>query len=205
MDNTAEANKANDYKVVSFHNAESFDFTHGMGCMYDGRPITGGEGAQGLAAGETKLLPYHVGKQLAKNLAKQSMLKNAGSAVQKDEHGNPMTKAIWDDAALERLANSYITEMYSEDKPAAKSQTDVLFERIAKLEALVADKADEPAPTVKEEPVVAAAPAAPTAAPVAETTVAGFKDKQEVLAELEKRGIAHDKRASKEKLEELLK
>ena len=138
MENSADQNRANDYKVVSFHNSESFDFTHEMGCMYDGRPITGQEGALGIAAGETKMLPYHVGFQIAKNLAKQALISRANSRPLKDELGNPMPlQAIWDDVALENLQRSYITEMYSEDRPAAQSQTDILFERIAKLEALV--------------------------------------------------------------------
>lgn len=213
MEQTAEQNRANDYKVVSFHNSESFDFTHEMGCMYDGRPITGSEGVLGIRAGETKMLPYHVAMQLAKNLAKQALISRANAQPEKDALGNPMPlKAIWDDVALYNLQRSYITEMYSEDKPAAQSQTDILFERIAKLESLVKSQEDKPA----EQPKAPEAPAAPAddtlvappdsaAAKLPEEVVSAYKDKQEVLAELEKRGIPHNKRDSQAKLEELLK
>lgn len=209
MENTAEQNRANDYKVVSFHNSESFDFTHAMGCMYDGRPITGVEGVLGIKAGETKMLPYHVGFQLAKNLAKQALISRANVQPEKDALGNPMPlKAIWDDEALATKQRGYITEMYSEDKPAAQSQTDILFDRIAKLEALIKDKPEESAPVVvpptPEDTLQAPADLATVTLPK-EDVVSGYKDKQEVIKELEKRNIPHNKRDSQAKLEELLK
>jgi len=220
MENTAEQNIANDYKVVSFRNSQSFDFTPDMGCMYDGRPITGSSGRPGIAAGETKMLPYHVGWRLATNLAKQAMIRSAGNKQEKDADGNPMVKPIWDDAALDALKRSFIEEMYSEDKPAKQTETDLLFARIAALEEMVRGKAEVAAtePVVTPEPIVASAPAAPeddeatkglqanaVVPPSDEDPSKVFKDKQEVLAELEKRNIPHDKRASKEKLEALLK
>ena len=194
MENTAEQNIANDYKVVSFHNAESFDFTHEMGCMYDGRPVTGSEGVLGLGGGETKMLPFHVGFRIARNLAKQTLMRKSGDRKQLDTQGHPIVAAIWDDAALENLARSYITEMYSEDKPVAKTQTDVLFERIQALESLIKGQDAK-----KEEVLVAK-----ESIPAPEEVVLTFQDKQQVLLELEKRGIPHDKRASQAKLEELL-
>lgn len=208
METTAEKNIANDYKVVSFHNGESFNFTHEMGCMYDGRPVTGSEGVLGIAPGETKMLPYHVGFRLARNLAKQALILKAGDRPQTDALGHPIVAAIWDDAGLERLARSYVTEMYSEDKPVAKTQTDVLFERIQALEALVKSQSGEEtaAATVPEAPTgsVASIPEASVATAPTEA-VKTFQDKQQVLAELEKRNIPHNKRDSQEKLEALLK
>lgn len=212
MENTAQQNIANDYKVVSFRNSQSFDFTPEMGCMYDGRPVTGSTGKPGIAAGETKMLPYHVGWRLAANLAKQVLLRNAGGKPEVDAQGNPMVKSIWDEEALDRLKASFIEEMYSEDKPAAQTETDKLFARIAALEALVgSDTPKEPDPVVAPvaapvvEEAIAGLQANAVVPPSTENPTAGFKDKQEVIAELEKRKIPHDRRASKEKLEALLK
>jgi len=219
MENNAQQNIANDYKVVSFRNPESFDFTPEMGCMYDGRPINGSSGRPGIAAGETKMLPYHVGWRIAANLAKQVLLRKAGNKPELDAQGNAMpTKAIWDETALDSLKASYIEEMYSEGAPAKQSETDRLFERIAALEAMVKGASPEAATetvatrgaTVAADPATVgletgAAGAAATVPPATENPSPVFKDKQEVLAELEKRGIKHDKRAGKEALEKLLK
>lgn len=211
MENTAEQNIANDYKVVSFRNASSFDFTPEMGCMYDGRPVNGSSGKPGIAAGESKMLPYHVGWRLAANLAKQVMLRNASNKQEKDAEGNPMVKPIWDDVALNKMKSSFVEEMYAEDKPAAQTQTDLLFARIAALEAMVKGDTEKPTtePLGTQEAALEAEEATkglqPNAViPPVEKSLE-FKDKQEVLVELEKRGIPHDKRASKEKLEALLK
>lgn len=208
---------ANDYKVVSFRNTQPFDFTPDMGCMYDGRPITGSSGKPGIAAGETKMLPYHVGWRLATNLAKQVLVRNASNKQETDAQGNPMVKAIWDEGALESLKREFIEEMYSEDKPAKQTETDLLFARIAALEEMVKGKQEEPVTeaVVTPGPVVASTPEEDEATaglqvvatvPTSEEDPSkSFKDKQEVLAELEARKIPHDKRASKEKLEALLK
>lgn len=211
MENTAQQNTANDYKVVSFRNPQSFDFTPEMGCMYDGRPINGSSGRPGMAAGETKMLPYHVGWRIAANLAKQVLLLKASNKPELDAQGNAMpTKAIWDETALNTLKASFIEEMYSESAPAQQTETDRLFERIAALEAMVKGPAPEAAPEVATDEATEGLQAPKDEAtasipPASEDPSKTFKDKQEVLAELVKRGIKHDKRASKEALEKLLK
>jgi len=215
MANTAEQNIANDYKVVSFRNAESFDFTHEMGCMYDGRPVTGSEGVLGLRVGETKMLPFHVGFLIARNLAKQALMRKSGDRKQLDAHGHPIVAAIWDDAALENLARSYITEMYSEDRAAPKSETDVLFDRIQALEELINKQsgnkeAAEVVPGAPQASVVASSTAeavttTPEAPKAPGEVVSSFQDKAQVLAELVKRNIPHNKRESQVELEKLLK
>ena len=208
-DNTAEQNIANDYKVVSFRNTEAFDFTPEMGCMYDGRSINGSSGKPGIASGESKMLPYHVGYRIATNLAKQALLRKSGAKPELDALGNPMpARSMWDDQALDGLKRSYIEEMYSEDKPAAQTETDKLFARIAALEALVtAGKPAEEAPAAPAvvEPVEAVGAAVAQVPAAEEDPTKTFKDKAEVLAELEKRNIPHDKRATKAALEALLK
>lgn len=192
--NNAQASNPNDIKVVSFHNTEDFRFTPDMGCMYDGRPINGTTGTPGIEAGETLQLPYHVGKLLAKNLAKR-VLNTSPASV--DVKGVPTGKPIWSAEELNLKADSYIKELYMEAKPIAMSETDKLMAKVEEYKKLVEDKlgtldkgVEKPVESTKE----VAQPETPKV----------FQDKAEVLAELEKRGIKHDKRSNKVTLEKLL-
>lgn len=186
----------NDYKVVDFHNKTDFMFTPAMGCMYDGRPIFGITGAPGVAAGESIKLPYHIGHRLAMNLAKVVMLKQAPTV---DAAGIPTGVPLWSTEGLEALKNTYITEMYSETKPIAVSETDKLLAKVEEykkaVDSLLAEKGIAPtAPiiggneTVSETPKVASA----------------YQDKAEVIAELTKRNIKFNTRSTKAELEKLL-
>jgi len=160
----------NDFKVVQFQNTTNFDFTPEMGCMYDSRPVFGISGEACIKAGETMTLPYHIGMLLAQNLAKAVMVRQAPVA---DTPGVPTGVPLWDTAKLESLKNSYIKELYSEQKPIAQTETDRLIATVIP----------------------------PTANPAAPLV---FQDKGDVLAELERRNIPHDKRKSKIELEKLL-
>ena len=120
----ATVSNPNDFKVVSFHNSELFGFTSEMGCMYDGRPINGKSGI-GIAAGETVILPYHVGHLLARNLAKRVL--NTSEAATVDPKGIPTGVPIWSQQKLEELSNSFLKELYAEEKPLAQSQTELLM------------------------------------------------------------------------------
>lgn len=177
-----------DYQVVSFHNSTDFGFTPEMGCMYDGRPINGKNGSPGIDPGETIVLPYHIGRLLAKNLAKRVF--NTSPAATVDEKGIPTGKAIWNETQLQELADSYITEMYSESKPVAQSETDKLMAKVEEYKSMVEKLLPKAA-----EPVVVQAVA---------STSQTFADKQEVIAELEKRGVKFDRRQTKSNLEKLL-
>lgn len=193
----------NDFKVVSFHNSTDLDFTPDMGCMYDGRVINGPKGGPGIKSGEIMTLPYHIGHRLAINLAKIVMIRGAGEKPQVDAQGNPMIKSLWDDKGLENLKNTYITDLYSEDKPAAPSQTDVLMDKVEALnkmvQSLVGNKTEVPVqPPVDNDHV------APGATQFEAPNGMTYQDKAEVIAELEKRGTPHDKRKSKAELEKLI-
>jgi hypothetical protein len=173
----------NDFKVVQFHNSTDFDFTPNMGCMYDGRPISGAKGDSGIAAGESVTLPYHIAHRLAVNLAKAVLTKNAGA----DVAGVPTGVPMWSEDKLEALKNGFLTDLYSETKPRALTETDVLMAKVEELNKFVREnvpaKATEAAPSESSE---------------------GYKDKGEVIAELEKRNVPHDKRKNKAELEKLL-
>lgn len=190
MQNAVVSNP-NDYKVVSFHNSNDFGFTPEMGCMYDGQAINGKNGSPGIDAGETKVLPYHVANRLAINLAKRVL--NTSPAAVVDKAGVPTGVPIWNETLLEELAQSYITELYTEEKPVAKSETDLLMAKVEEYKAMV----DKLLPKVE---ATASNPEEVSSSNQSDV----FADKQEVLAELEKRGIKHDKRANKAALEKLL-
>tara|TARA_R110000868_G_scaffold86958_1_gene243514 strand:- start:5399 stop:5968 length:570 start_codon:yes stop_codon:yes gene_type:complete len=179
----------NDYKVVTFHNKTDFAFTPEMGSMYDGRPIFGISGAPAINPGESIVLPYHVGNLLAKNLAKAVMTRKAPQ----DAAGVPTGVAIWNDDSLEALRVSYITEMYSEEKPAAVSETDRLMAKVEEYKAMV----DKLIP--KQD-----AGEAKTSDPKTDATPSQYADKADVIAELAKRGIKYDARQNKATLEKLI-
>lgn len=177
----------NDFKVLEFVNSTDFDFTPDMGCMYDSRPIFGMSGFAGIKAGERLSLPYHVGQQLAINLAKQSLVRNAPPHDPKD--ANPVGRPLWSDESLELLKDTFITELYTNEKPVAMSETDKLIAQVAELNKLVRDNL----PQVNQPGEVTAS---------GDSSV--YKDKAEVIAELTKRGITFNARESKAKLEQLL-
>lgn len=212
----------NDFKVVLFTNTTDFTFTPEMGCMYDSRPIFGISGAPGINAGETMTLPYHVGHQLAINLAKVALTRSAPSV---DPAGIPTGVPLWDTAKLDALKNSYLKELYTEDRPVKETEVDMLMRKVEELNRLVqanlAPKAEvAPEPVAQPDASQASIPEAVVEPPAAEPSAeepkveepkipeppqaVTYKDKQEVLAELEKRGIKHDKRKGKDDLEKLL-
>lgn len=177
----------NDFKVVDFTNRTDFDFTPEMGCMFDSNPIFGTSGSQGIKAGESLKLPYHVGHRLAINLAKAKMVRSAGP----DTPNNPTGQVLWDDVRLTALKNSFITDLYSEAKPVAETEVSLLMKKVAELNKLVTENIKTPAPSATPEQNV-------------EGGKPFFLDKQEVVAELTKRKVTFDPRASKEELEKLI-
>lgn len=184
----------NDFKVVEFRNSADFTFTPEMGCMYDGRPIFGITGAPGVNAGESLTLPYHVAQRLATNLAKMVQLKRAPTV---DAAGIPTGVPLWSTENLEVLKQSFLKELYTEEKPVAISETDRLMAKVEEYRKMVEDlmaKGEVPQTPSASQPGTEQAP----------STVDTYQDKQAVIAELEKRGIAHDKRSTKANLEKLL-
>lgn len=194
----------NDYKVVTFTNKTDFAFTPELGCMYDSRPIFGKSGAS-IEIGESVVLPYHVGNLLARNLAKAAMNRNAGT----DAAGIPTGVPLWNETSLLERQASYITEMYVEDKPTAMTETDRLMAKVEEYKAMVeklipevAKQADSGENTPSDSGNVPPEP--PTGDPNPASTPAEYKDKADVITELQKRNIPFDARKSKADLEKLL-
>lgn len=165
-----------------------------MGCMYDGRPINGAQGGPGINAGEKMTLPYHIGHQLAKNLAKVMLVRTAPAT---DPAGIPTGVPLWDTVRLENMKDSFLTDLYVEDKPTAMSQTDMLMAKVEEYKKMVDQLIATKSSDTVIEPVVSV-----EKAEMKGTTV--YQDKVDVITELEKRRIVHDKRKSKAELEKLL-
>lgn len=198
-ENNQRVTDPNDYKVVEFTNTTDFVFTPELGATYDGRPIFGVSGAGGIGIGESLTLPYHVGTTLARNLAKAVMVKNAPA----DTPGVPTGVVLWDADRLDRLKNSFLKELYQEEKPMAQTETDRLMAKVdeykAMVDKLLEDKAPSASDVTPDVPEKTDGNVTPDAVPSAT-----YADKKDVLAELEKRGVQHDKRKSKAELEKLL-
>lgn len=195
-----------DTQVVSFHNTTDFGFTPTMGCMFDGRAVNGNQGGPGINAGESMILPYHIGHRLAVNLAKIVKLRRAPLV---DEANNPVGKPLWSDEDLETLKSSFLKDMYTEAKPVAMSETDRLMEKVEEyrkmVEQLLPKTVEAPvSPQEVRESVESTAVSSESVQEPAQTHKPLFADKQDVIAELEKRGIKHDKRSNKDNLIKLL-
>jgi hypothetical protein len=192
------ATNPNDYKVVTFTNKTDFAFTPELGCMYDSRPIFGKSGAS-IEPGESVVLPYHVGNLLAKNLAKQAMVRGAKA----DAAGIPTGQPIWSEESLKAHQASYIENMYEEEKATTMSETDKLMAKVEEYKAMV-EKLIPATEQPKATPPVVTQEGDTPVVPNPETKTAVYQDKADVIAELEKRQIPHDKRKSKDELEKLL-
>jgi len=187
----------NDHKVVKFTNKTDFEFTPELGCMYDSRPIFGKSGTSPIQAGESVILPYHIGNLLARNLAKRVMM----VAAPVDAKGIPTGEPVWSEESLEAKKASYIEDMYEEEKPTTQSETEKLMEKVEEYKSMV----DKLLPkSEKEEPEKEAETTDETTEKDDSEKPVVYQDKADVLAELEKRGITHDKRKGKVELEKLL-
>lgn len=168
-----------DFKVVRFRNISDFVFTPVLGAMFNSRPIFGKTTSDGIDIGEELNFPFHVGNRLAINLAKQMLLRKMAPPVYGE--GDPArSPAAWGDEEIKKLVAQILISEYQEEKAVKESETDLLMRKFEELNKQVEE--------LKAEKV----------------TPEGFKDKQEVIAELEKRGITHDKRKNKSELEKLL-
>lgn len=172
----------NDYKVVTFKNISDIDFTPVLGAMFDSKPIFGKTKEGCIAAGEELYFPYHVGKRLAINLAKHILLKRMPlPEVGKGDPSQLGSSASITDEKIDEIVSKILVGEYAEEKPMKETETELMMKKFEELNKTVE--------ALKGTKVASE----------------GYQDKKEVIEELERRGIEHDKRKSKDILEALLK
>jgi hypothetical protein len=166
----------NDGKIVKFTNISDKDFTHPFG----GMPYF-------VKAGETMMFPYYLGKHLAKHLARRIFLdgdKSASTYDPSDKTGGTGAP-LWNDAQEADMMNRILSDVYEEQRPAQKSEMDLLREQVEALNSLMTSK--------DEAPLVSS-----------ETDVTTYKDKAQVIQALKDREIPYDARKTKAELLKLL-
>jgi hypothetical protein len=134
-----------------------------------------------VKAGETVMLPYDLADHLATHLARRIFIEKDASPAGFDpkDSTSGMGRPLWDDRAETDMKAKILGEVFEEAAPVKKSELDLLKEQVAALNQRFAD------------------------GPVSENG-STYKDKAEVIAALQEKGIAFDARAKKADLEQLL-
>ncbi len=130
-----------------------------------------------ILSGERKLFPYELADHLAGALAKQMFLRKDKSATQYDPNDKTggTGAVLWNDEQIQTLKSKMLGTPVLAPKEATLTEDQKMQARVAELNAV--------------EP---------------EVTSTGYKDKAEVIAELQKKGIQFDARQSKNSLEKFL-
>jgi|2_EtaG_2_1085320.scaffolds.fasta_scaffold07469_1 hypothetical protein len=177
----------NDYKIVRITNIAPFDFTGDLGARYGGRDFF-------VPAGGSLLVPLTVGQHLAKHLARQMIIQKAPVRDGKEVDGKGSDRPLWDEAKINSLVKQIMVEAYEEEAQVPQTEGERMQEKVAELNK-VTKEPDEVGGNVDASGVV----------PVEDANSAIiYKDKAEVIAELNERKIPFDARLGKNKLEELL-
>ncbi len=183
-------NQSDSLKVVRVTNISNFDFTGELGARYDSVDYT-------LLAGESKMYPFVLADHLATHLARQILLKKAPIRDGAQVDGKGSDRPLWDDQVIKELKSKIMTELYTEEREAPKTDADRMRAKVAELNKSEADVEKETGGNAKFD-----------GTPV-DTTPTGseivYQDKQEVIAALTKRGIRFDPRSTKTMLESFLK
>lgn len=178
-----------DYKIVRITNIADFDFTGDLGARFGGRDFF-------VPAGGSILTPLSVGDHLATHLARQIIIRKSPIRDASQIDGKGSDRPLWDDAIIGELKQKIMVEVYEEEKKTPQTEADRLAAKVADLNKVVAPEA--PVGGNVDASGIVPVEDSPSSAVV-------YKDKAEVIAELTKKGVTFDARASKSKLEELLK
>lgn len=177
----------NEFKVVRITNITDFDFTSELGAMYGGKPYF-------VAAGESLLVPWVLGDHLAKHLAQAILIRNAPIRDASQTDGKGSDRPLWDEQAIVELKGKILEEVYEEEKPGVISESEKLAQKVKDLN-------NEVPPEVENGGNADASGLLPTE--IINSDVV-YKDKAQVIAELTKREVNFNPRASKKDLESLL-
>ena len=181
-----------DYKIVRLTNISNFDFTGELGARFGGRDFF-------VPAGGSLLCPLTVGDHLATHLARQILIQKAPVRDANETDGKGSDRPLWDDAKIAELKSKILAEVYEEEKQRPLTEAERMAQKVADLNKVVPP--EEPkAPEGGNADASGIVPAddSPSSQIV-------YKDKAQVIEELKKKGVTFDARASKDKLEELLK
>ena len=178
-----------DYKIVRVTNISDFDFTGELGARFGGRDFF-------VPAGGSLLVPLTVGDHLATHLARQILIRKAPTRDAGQIDGRGSDRPLWDDAVIGELKSKIMVEVYEEEKKNPLSEADRLAMKVAELNKVVAPEPDTVGGNVSAAGIV----------PVDTVNSDNvYRDKAQVIDALRKKGASFDARASKDKLEELLK
>lgn len=158
-----------------------FDFNGELGARFDGRDFF-------IPKGGSLMTPKSVGDHLAKHLAQAIRLAYNDTTVGEKGDGKNV-KPLWNDEIIAVLMKEMVSSVTTEERPQIKSEGQLMAEKVKELNqsAGTGEEGDEAIPVSSEGDEVT------------------YKNKQQVIAELEKRNISFDPRAGKATLEALLK
>lgn len=169
-----------EHKVVRLTNRTDFDFTPEMGARYNGVPYL-------IPAGKSLLMPKPAAKLLAKHLARQTYIKKAPVRDASQTDGKGSDRPLWTEDECIRVAETFLSDEYEEERATPRTEAEIIKAKIEELNKLI----ESTPTTTKDSDVVTGAPD-------------GYRDKAQVIAELQKRDIKFDARLNKTALERLL-
>lgn len=176
-----------DYKIVRITNISDFDFTGELGARYGGRDFF-------VPAGGSLLTPLSVGDHLATHLARQILIRKAPTRDAGQIDGRGSDRPLWDDAIISELKARIMTDVYEEERKNPQTEAERLAAKVEELNRVVTP--EDKGGNADASGII----------PVEDTVSAlAYKDKAQIISELKAKGVSFDARASKQKLEELLK
>jgi len=176
-----------DYKIVRITNISDFDFTGELGARFGGRDFF-------VASGESLLVPLTVGDHLATHLARQILIRKAPVRDVSQTDGKGSDRPLWDDAVIEELKKKIMVEVFEEEKQTPLSEADRMAQKVEELNKVI-----EPEETQGGN--IDASGLVPTGD---SNSAIVYRDKAQIIEELQKKEITFDARASKVNLEALL-
>lgn len=142
------------------------------------------------------LMPKPAAKLLAKHLARQVFIQKAPIRDVNQIDGKGSDRPLWTEESCEKLAQSFLSEEYEEERQTPKTDAEILREKIEQLNRLQVEI--DTAQGTGSLPIQSGTVAT-------DDVSSEYLDKAQVIAELQKREIKFDARMNKSNLEALLK
>lgn len=171
-------NEEDNLEIITIKNIADFDFNGANGARFGGRDYL-------IPAGETLSAPRHAAEHFAKHLAQAILLKESENKDKKD------SLPLWDETKLSALIAKIKVSSVREEKVVVKSEDEKMADKIKKLNEKIVDDSSESI-SVRADSIDG-------------SEDVSYKDKAQVISELDAKGVSFDRRASKTVLEALLK